>query len=74
MNLSKLEKDKRDLCQGVLKKIIEEKYEKPVLGYVGDFIRENGINADFEILLLLDENGSSSGIGKCTACATKFQV
>ena len=74
MNLNKLETEKKELCEGILKKTINEQYEKAKLEYVEDFLRENGLKNDFEILTLLNEAGRPSGIGKCTACADKFKV
>ena len=74
MNISKLERDKRELCEGILRKTIEEKYEELKLDYVEDFKREKANSKDFQIFALLHENGAHSGIAKCSECATKFQA
>ena len=73
MNLSRLEREKRELCEAILSKKVEEKYEELKLDYVDDFLVENNMKADFKLFSLLNEQGLASGVGKCSSCASKFQ-
>ena len=74
MNFSKLSREKKELCEKIRRKEVDEKYSELDLDYVREFVTENGISSDFKLFSLLDENGLPSGLGKCSACEDKFQV